>query len=363
MGGEVAWRSKAELLGSDSVASWTVVASVVEELDLVKDVHFSREHLNNGSLVVARAAGGRAYVTFLAGNGDYVKGVVGLVKGLRKVGTAYPVVVAVWPDVPAEHRRLLVAQGCIVREIEPLYPSQDFQLPFARQYYVLNYSKLQFWQFTEYSKMVYLDSDMQVFENIDHLFDLADGYFYAVADCVCEEHGEPCQEILPWPTALGPRPSMYFNGGMFMFQPNMSTYTRLLNEFKVTPPTAFAEQDFLNMFFRDEYKPLPYVYNMLVNMVWRHPDKVELSKAKVVHYCVDGAKPWRYTGKENNMGREEMKMLVKKWWEIYNDPSLDYKYKHRGSVYELGGAAHEVARFSNTGNLTQPRYVKGPPAA
>lgn len=117
------------------------------------------------------------------------------------------------------------------------------------------------------------------------------------------------------------------------------------------------------MFFRDEYKPLPYVYNMLVNMAWRHPDKVELSKAKVVHYCVDGAKPWRYTGKENNMDREDMKMLVKKWWEIYNDVSLDYKYKQNVSVYELGGAACEVAKFSNTRNLTQPRYVKGPSAA
>ncbi|PKD78445.1 hypothetical protein CWS33_30245, partial [Escherichia coli] len=39
----------------------------------------------------------RAYVTFLAGNGDYVKGVVGLAKGLRKVKSAYPLVVAILP--------------------------------------------------------------------------------------------------------------------------------------------------------------------------------------------------------------------------------------------------------------------------
>ena len=49
----------------------------------------------------------RAYVTFLAGNGDYVKGVVGLAKGLRKVRSDYPLVVAVLPDVPKEHRRIL----------------------------------------------------------------------------------------------------------------------------------------------------------------------------------------------------------------------------------------------------------------
>lgn len=86
----------------------------------------------------------RAYVTFLAGNGDYVKGVVGLAKGLRKVKAAYPLVVAVLPDVPEEHRRILRSQGCIVRQIEPVYPPEN-QTQFAMAYYVINYSKLRIW--------------------------------------------------------------------------------------------------------------------------------------------------------------------------------------------------------------------------
>ena len=43
-------------------------------------------------------------------------------------------------------------------------------------------------QFVEYSKMIYLDGDIQVFENIDHhLFDLPDNHFYVVMDCFCEK--------------------------------------------------------------------------------------------------------------------------------------------------------------------------------
>ena len=38
-----------------------------------------------------------------------------------------------------------------------------------------------------------------------------------------------------------------------------------------------------------------------------------------------GSKPWRYTGNEENMEREDIKMLVKKWWDIYEDESLDHK--------------------------------------
>jgi inositol 3-alpha-galactosyltransferase len=61
------------------------------------------------------------------------------------VGSAYPLVVAVLPDVPESHRRILVAQGCIVREIEPVYPPEN-QTQFAMAYYVINYSKLRIWE-------------------------------------------------------------------------------------------------------------------------------------------------------------------------------------------------------------------------
>lgn len=87
----------------------------------------------------------RAYVTFLAGNGDYVKGVVGLAKGLRKANSAYPLVVAVLPDVPEEHLQILESQGCIVRPIEPVYPPES-QTQFSMAYYVINYSKLRIWE-------------------------------------------------------------------------------------------------------------------------------------------------------------------------------------------------------------------------
>lgn len=115
------------------------------------------------TLVKAASLPSRAYVTFLAGDGDYWKGVVGLAKGLRKVKSAYPLVVAVLPDVPEEHRRVLVAQGCVVREIEPVYPPEN-QTQFAMAYYVINYSKLRIWEvsvivFASYSKDIMCVSD------------------------------------------------------------------------------------------------------------------------------------------------------------------------------------------------------------
>ncbi|KAI3732482.1 hypothetical protein L1987_63687 [Smallanthus sonchifolius] len=237
--------------------------------------------------------------------------------------------VAVLPDVPADHRRILESQGCIVREIEPVYPPES-QTKFAMAYYVITYSKLPIWEFVEFRKMIYLDGDIQVFDNIDHLFDLPDGHFYAVMDCFCEKtwshtpqymirYCQQSPEKVRWPTEIGSKPSLFFNAGMFVFEPSTSTYHDLINTLMVTPPTPFAEQDFLKIYFKDIYKPIPLVYNLVLAMLWRHPENVDLEQVKVVHYCAAGSKPWRFTGEEDNMQREAVNMLVRKWWDIYND--------------------------------------------
>ncbi|XP_042385810.1 galactinol synthase 1-like [Zingiber officinale] len=319
----------------------------------------------------------RAYVTFLAGDGDYVKGVVGLAKGLRKVGSAYPLVVAMLPDVPESHRRLLAAQGCVLREIEPVYPPEN-QTQFAMAYYVINYSKLRIWEFLEYEKIMYLDADIQVYDNVDHLFDLPNGGFYAVMDCFCEKtwshtpqyrigYCQQCPDRVAWPAAeLSQPPSLYFNAGMFVHEPSLATAESLIATVKITDPTPFAEQDFLNMFFKDVYKPIPLVYNLVMAMLWRHPENVELEKVKVVHYCAAGSKPWRYTGKEANMDREDIKMLVSKWWEVYNDESLDYKVPAIAAAPEEATEAEEVKQPLMSAALSkagQVKVIKAPSAA
>ncbi|KAI8555484.1 hypothetical protein RHMOL_Rhmol05G0176300 [Rhododendron molle] len=107
-------------------------------------------------------------------------------------------------------------------------------------------------------------------------------------------------------------------------------------------------QDFLNMFFRDIYVPIPPIYNLVLAMMWRHPENIELDKVKVVHYCAAGSKPWRYTGKEEHMDWEDIKMLVRKWRDIYNDESLDYNAAIDGETDKFvavlleAGVAHFV---------------------
>ncbi|KAG6424691.1 hypothetical protein SASPL_115111 [Salvia splendens] len=93
--------------------------------------------------------------------------------------------------------------------------------------------------------------------------------------------------LFPWPDSLGPKPPKYFNAGMFVFELSLPTYHDLLQTLKVTEATPFAEQDFLNMFFRDMYHPIPNNYNLVLAMLWRHPENVRLEEVKVVHLTVE----------------------------------------------------------------------------
>ncbi|CAM0149040.1 unnamed protein product [Urochloa decumbens] len=273
---------------------------------------------------VAAPPATRAYVTFLAGDGEKWKAVVELAERLREVGSAYPLVVAVLPDVPESRRRILVSHGCVVREIQPVYPPGN-RTQLAMAYYGINYSKLRIWELEEYERMVYLDPDILVLaDNIDELFELKKGHLYAVIDCFCDKtwshtpeykagycHHQFFPDEFKVAVALSagelgpPPPALYFNAGMFVYEPGMATAKALLDTLRVTPPTPFAEQGLLNMFFREQFKPIPPVYNLAPAMPLRHPEKVQPEEVKVVRYCPDD--------KETSyMDREGIEMLLKK---------------------------------------------------
>ncbi|GAB2222717.1 hypothetical protein Droror1_Dr00016840 [Drosera rotundifolia] len=74
----------------------------------------------------------------------------------------------------------------------------------------------------------------------------------------------------------------------------------------------------------------------------------------------EGSKPWRYTGKEQNMDRDDIKMVIKKWREIYHDSSLDYKPEEERKKAEAVKRKPLRSALKNAGAFT---YVTAPSAA
>ena len=78
---------------------------------------------------------------------------------------------------------------------------------------------------------------------------------------------------------------------------------------------------------------------------------------------LQGSKPWRYTGEEENMDREDIKLLVKKWWDIYNDESLDYKNTLASVKAKAGVEKKGLKRFLTAVSETVGHYINAPSAA
>ncbi|KAJ1267583.1 hypothetical protein BS78_07G067400 [Paspalum vaginatum] len=245
----------------------------------------------------AAKASTRAYVTFLVGDGDESwKRVVELAKGLRKVGSPYPLVVVVLPDVPEPHRRILISEGCLVREVEPVYPPEN-----QAQHYASTYSKLRIWELVEYERVVYLDADMiqVVLENIDDLFDLDKGHLYAVANSGDKTYYvEP--PVLSDNAELVPPSTLSYcskAADVFVCKPSMATAKALLDALNVCPRTPAADlQDFLLMFFRDQYKPVLLENKLVLTM--SHPDRSMPKRPWTDQTMAQFSNYWLTTAKE-----------------------------------------------------------------
>ena len=124
------------------------------------------------------------------------------------------------------------------------------------------------WNYTEFSKIIYVDADLMLMTNIDELFDLKDD-FAAV----------PCAR----PGVL----DICFNAGLMVFKPDSNDYKEILKLWREITEidTCPDDQELLSRYFIEygNWKALPYAYN-----VRRHIFR----PMKSYHFACCEPKPW-----------------------------------------------------------------------
>eukprot|EP00873_Tetraselmis_striata_P003092 jgi/Tetstr1/423356/TSEL_014049.t1 len=283
-----------------------------------------------------------AFVTFLDGaNQGYIDGAFAIARALKRHGSRFPLVVAATPSVPqaALDKLVLETNVAAVRRIELL------ELPegYARggtsvllyQQFLANFSKLRMWEWgDEYDKLVYLDSDVLPMRNIDDMF-LAP-HFSACQDnmmpdaCVTTDE---CQAPGPLNKAPNRTKSAYFNAGIFVFEPSLEELAEMLEMLQSYKITRYAEQDFLNDFYRGRWNMLPMSYNWGRVSFFVCPELYDPATVKIVHFS-GPAKPWRRAADgswpEMKDAFDEEKQLLRdpnsnfsqavdKWWAAFTD--------------------------------------------
>ncbi|KAK4634178.1 Galactinol synthase 1 [Fulvia fulva] len=308
-------------------------------------------HASNGDVNAkpARVVDSPKVWTTLITNTKYLSGLLSLDASLKFVGSKYPLVALYTETFPPEGHKALDVRGIPKKRVNYLLPSTHKDFTNDPRFYDC-WSKLTPFSLTEYERVVQLDSDMLVFQNMDELMDIElDGaeqagkgqkVFAASHACVCNplkkphypkdwtpencaftsQHGTPeeAQEKGADPAAGLAMP----NGGLQVVVPS-DEINELISTKLADPSTMeydFADQSLLGDLFHGRWVALPYTYNALKTLRWKgvHHQIWQDKRVKNIHYILS-PKPWDESEEDKKSnGRDE----TFQWWHDINDRRL-----------------------------------------
>ena len=153
---------------------------------------------------------------------------------------------------------------------------------FARTW-ALCLTKFEIFKLTQYEKLVYLDADILVMKNLDHLFE----YPHLTSALDGEYHNI-------WPN------DPHFNAGILVIEPNNEEYNKLV-EFSNSVlsqwerPQCIADQEILNLYYKDwidkKELHLDKYYDIFAPYVQEDELEDICENCYFIHFV--GRKPWR----------------------------------------------------------------------
>ena len=252
-----------------------------------------------------------SYVTLVA-NADYLLGARALARSLLLCGSRWSLTVFALENLPGLDD--LESLGCHILPVDPLPLSDDFrsrhsrgaqhaQAPFTKGNKPVfhdplhNFVKLRLWQLEQYQKVVFLDADTLVIQNIDRLFDFPE---FVAAPNLYESLADFHR----------------LNSGVFVAQPSRKTFDDMLA--RLDQPDMFwkrTDQTFLETYFPD-WHGLPYIYNTLQYVWFNLPALWDWYHIRVIHYQYE--KPWE----QNHPKHDLLAPLIDLWWRVLEDGKM-----------------------------------------
>lgn len=243
----------------------------------------------------------RAFVTLVT-NADYALGARALLRSIVLSGTEADICV-LHTDVAAAHLAPLSALGARLVRCELLPTSPAFNAAHAREALhgraaftkgekppfhtpLDNFAKLRLWQL-DYARVVFVDADALVLQNVDKLFDYPEF-------CAAPNVYESLKDF------------HRMNSGVFTARPSQETFRDMLARLDV--PGVFwrrTDQSFLQEYFPD-WHGLPVFCNMLQYVWFAMPQLWRWRDIKVLHFQYE--KPW-----QDHAKADQLRPLIELW--------------------------------------------------
>ncbi len=258
-----------------------------------------------------------SYVCVLSTN-DYLKGVLVLNHNLKKLFSKYDLLCIINETITEETRKILDYFGIKYKEIKSI----EYTNSTGYSWWGHTFDKLNIFSLTEYDKLVYLDSDFLILENLDELFKI-NGYTMASDIPFNEER---------------------FNSAVMVIKPNLEIYNTLLkivDYYKEQKNDHAGDQDIINDYFVDkkiitlgpEYNTMMIldgekeeVYdeekNEYIEVINTRPITQNIEHPVILHY-INKPKPFeidaRYKDKYSHIYKEYYDYVCKKLEEYKRD--------------------------------------------
>lgn len=158
------------------------------------------------------------------------------------------------------------------------------------------FTKINLWKQMQFSKIVYLDSDVVAYRAPDELFDLPHP-FSAAPD-------------IGWPDL--------FNTGVMVLTPNMGDFYAMMAMADRGISFDGADQGLLNMHFGRGYNRLSFTYNVTPSAHYQYVPAYRhfQSTINMVHF-IGANKPW-LAGRNAPHGNAPYDEMVGRWWAVYD---------------------------------------------
>ena len=236
-----------------------------------------------------------SYISLLT-NDSYAYGIALLVESMKKVDTKYPLKVLVTNNVSKATQEMLLQLKVNIQLIDTISVTDEINeyntkinAPLAATWKNC-WTKFKIFDLIEYDKIVFLDADIMVLKNLDHLFELP--HMTAALD------GEYFGLWQGWP---------HFNSGCLVIEPNHQLFEDILN-FSINYPKdkfpnyVLADQEMLNLYFKDwpekQELHLNKYYNVFAPYILESQIEELDKECYFIHYV--GRKPWKFWVKNSN---------------------------------------------------------------
>lgn len=190
----------------------------------------------------------RSYVCVLSTD-NYLDGVLVLNENLKRIKSNYTLICIINENISKKTRDILKWFGIEYKEIKNIQYSENSNSErygnygYNKGYLKNTFDKLNVFSLVEYEKLVYLDSDLLILENIDNLFD----YPHL-----------SCPRDLPFDMTK-------YNSGVMVLEPNMDDFIALkkASEKASDEDRKISDQDIINEYFLDKITSIDFGYNMV----------------------------------------------------------------------------------------------------